>query len=130
MNAHREVLAHQFVASVLPETSAWPPEVALALYNLAFSALPDLVLELRGADARRWARGWRRRVDELRAMPAPVIAPEDAAWIAELARRTADAAPDTSPASGVEIARLAGLFERLGPLALALPWRIVRAAEA
>lgn len=64
-DARRDGLAHRFVANVLPETTTWPPLVQLALYQLAFSTLPQIILEL-DADGARNGRAtgvdaWRTR---------------------------------------------------------------------
>lgn len=124
MNARRDALAHKFIAAVLDETQHWPPQLQVNLHALAFAGLPELVLELDSDAAVRWVRGWRQRMETAMAEPVPEIGAEDAAWIAGLAEEWQAAQQrldlDATPA---QIARLAELFTRFGPLALALPWR-------
>jgi hypothetical protein len=128
MDARRDALAHRFIAYTIPETRDWPYELQIALHKLAFVALPVLVLELPRPDACEWAARWRVRITA----PAPLVDPADIEWIAAIARadprqpRTADE-PTPTPA---EIDRLAELLARLGPLALALPWRDDAPAKA
>jgi len=124
MNARRDALAHKFVANVLAETRGWPPRLQVGLHQLAFADLPEAVLSLDADDARAWARRWRREIEGL--MAAPPVRPrdEDLARIAELAAEWLAARPSPEqPAGPEEIARLADLMARLGPLALGLPWR-------
>jgi hypothetical protein len=124
MNAYRDALAHKFIATVLDETASWAPALQVSLHELAFDGLPELVLELDAEAAVQWVRRWRVRMEQLVAEPVPQIADEDAAWIAELALEwQAGRAPAAAEATPAQIARLAELFTRLGPLALALPWR-------
>ena len=110
--ARREALAHRFIANALVETRAWPASLQVALHELAFVALPELVLELDAPSAVRWAREWRAQIEG-----ALVGHDADRSWLAELALAR------TEEPTGAEIARLADLMSRLGPLALSLPWR-------
>lgn len=125
-DARRDALAHRFIAQVVDETRRWPPRLQLALHELAMTALPELVLELRGERARTWARDWRERMEGDLA-PAAGIAAEDAAWVAELAGRGAASPADEPDADPVGLGEL---LERLGPIALALPWRRTPPARA
>ncbi|MDB4961752.1 MAG: hypothetical protein JWP01_1751 [Myxococcales bacterium] len=121
MNARRDALAHRFIAFTLEETSAWPAEITTSLHELAFSTLPELVLDLDAPSACRFVRAWRERLDLELGSPTELTA-EDRAWLAELARGWTPAAAEPV-ASGPEVSRLAELLRRFGPLALALPWR-------
>ena len=124
MDARRDALAHKFIATVLDETQSWPAELQVNLHQLAFDGLPELVLELDGDAAIKWVRSWRLRVETAMAEPVPQFGAEDAAWIAELAQEWQAAQQRTAEAATpAQIARLAELFSRFGPLALALPWR-------
>lgn len=124
MNAHRDALAHRFVAATLGETKAWSNDLQVAFHQLAFATLPLAILELDERSARRFARRWRTEVE---AEPVPVP-PTDDAWIVELASGW-DAARDAG-ASGDQIAKLAELIRRFGPLALTMPWRAGPPAKA
>jgi hypothetical protein len=123
MHPHREALAYRFIAATLAETRSWPADLQIGLHELAFRLLPELVLELKAERAQAWVRDWRARMEAAR---SPEISAEDSAWVADLARawslEPAPAAVDAQDAGG-EIPRLAELIERLGPVALALPWR-------
>ncbi len=124
MDAHRDALAHRFIAHTVSETRGWPAHLQIGLHELAFTVLPELVLELRGEQACAWARRWRQRMEAELAAGGAQVAPEDVDWVAELARRRAAPAPaGEPPANPADIQRLAGLLERLGPVAMALPWR-------
>jgi hypothetical protein len=117
MDARRDALAHRFIARTLDETREWPAELQLMLQQLAFVALPELVLALDAEAACTWVRAWRARVEEQ-------IACVDPAEVERAMARSeaTPAAPDDDP-SPTEITRLAELLARFGPLALALPWR-------
>ena len=121
MDARRDALAHRFIARTADETRAWPPLLQVTLHQLAFVALPELVLALDEDAARRWARGWRERMDQQLA----AVDPADAVWVATLSREwpAARRAASEAEPSPREVARLAELIARLGPVALALPWR-------
>lgn len=129
MNARSDALAHRFVAFTLDETRAWPVELQVSLHELAFSSLPELVLELDAPSACRFARSWRERVEAELASPAAPFTEDDLAWLRGLAEGWT--APPAEPtASGPEVSRLAELLRRFGPLALALPWRTVDPAKS
>jgi hypothetical protein len=129
MLSPRDALAHAFIAATLEDIRGWPAALQVELHQAVFTDDVALnVLRLRGAPARRWLHAWRTRVET--PPPAPImpyeIPAEALAWIAELAaaHRAAPAPPvPEGPASPGDLNRLAGLMERLGPLALALPWR-------
>jgi hypothetical protein len=119
---HREALAHRFIARVGAETRAWPARLQIALHELVFVALPEIVLALDETAARAWARAWRERMEQ----PAPEIDPADVEWVTTLAREwLAVHRPDQRGymPTAAELARLTDLFARLGPIALQLPWR-------
>ena len=123
MNAHHDAMAHRFIAYALDETRAWPSELQVSFHELAFTVLPDIILELDAPSACRFARDWKLRHEAMLGEPrSPAHTPEDVAWLSMLA-----AGHDTSPAeldgSPAEVTRLAALMRRFGPLALALPWR-------
>lgn len=131
MKARRDALARRFLSNVLDETRAWPPHLQGALHELAFAALPELVLELDPAGAQRWARGWRQRMAK-----GPLslhVHAADAEWVGAIARDWIEArrAPidDTTLATSAQ-ARLAELVSRLGPIAFGLPWRAEPPAKA
>ncbi|HTM20814.1 MAG TPA: hypothetical protein VL172_09910 [Kofleriaceae bacterium] len=131
----RDALVHAFIAATLDETRAWPAPLQVALHEAAFTDLAAEVLSLRGPAARRWLRAWRARAESPPETPLVYeVPPEVIAWIAELAAAhraaQAPAAEIEPPASADDLARLAALMERLGPLALALPWRREPPAQA
>ncbi|HEY1554249.1 MAG TPA: hypothetical protein VGF94_05410 [Kofleriaceae bacterium] len=118
----REALAHRFIARTRGETRAWPARLQIALHELVFVALPEVILALDEPAARAWAQAWRARMEQ----PAPEIDPADAEWVATLAREwLAMQRPDQRGymPTAAELARLTDLFARLGPIALQLPWR-------
>lgn len=128
-NARSDALAHRFVAFTLDETKDWPVELQHSFHQLAFSSLPELVLELDEPSACRFARGWRVRIETELASPATPFTDEDVTWLRGLAEGWT--APPAEPAaSGPEISRLAELLRRFGPLALAIPWRDVVPAKS
>lgn len=129
MNAQRDAFAHRFIAFTLDDTRAWPPALRVAFHELALSTLPELILELDAPSACRFALAWKERIEsELRDPHAPFTA-EDLAWLHQIAAE--HSAPSTeAPASATEIARLAELLRRFGPMALSLSWRDSEIARA
>lgn len=123
----RDALAHRFIANVLPETRTWPPDLQVALHQLAFAGLPELILELRADRARAWAQDWRASMEELVRAPAQ-LSDEYVAFVSELVRQRAAPAAVENAIQDPE--RLAAAFERLGPLALVLSWRRESPAQA
>jgi len=122
MNAQRDALAHRFIASTLDETQAWPAALQVSWHELAFTTLPELILELDEPAACRFARAWRERVEaELASAPPAPFSDAELAWLSELARGYAPAIA-IEGTSG-DVTRLADLLRRFGPLALSLPWR-------
>lgn len=119
-DARRDALAHRFIARVLEETRDWPAELQVRLHRLAFDVLPELVLELAPADACAWAERWRAQIAREELIDIP---DEETRWIADLAAEHRLAHDQPAMPSAEELERLAQMFSRLGPLALALPWR-------
>ena len=128
MDARSDALAHRFVAFTLDETKDWPVDLQLSFHQLAFSSLPELVLDFDAPSACRFAREWRERVEAELANPAAPFTDDDLAWLRGLAEGWTP--PVAEPAaSGPEVSRLAELLRRFGPLALAIPWRDVVPAK-
>jgi hypothetical protein len=130
MNAHRDALAHRFIAFTLDETRSWPLALQVNWHELAFTFLPELILELDQPAACRFARAWRERVET--ELAKPLVAPFSDAehvWLADLARGHV-AAEVLAGGTGSDVMRLAELLRRVGPLALALPWRASPPAKA
>lgn len=123
MNAQRDAMAHRFVAHAMDETRTWSPELQVDFHELAFSVLPDILLELDAPSVCRFARDWKVRHERSLADPeAPSFTAEEHAWLAMLAAGHEGARVELD-SSAAEISRLAALMRRFGPLALALPWR-------
>ncbi len=119
-SAYRDALAHRFIARVLDETRAWSAELQVRLHRLAFDVLPEIVLELSEDDARAWAQRWRAQIERELAIEIPE---DQTRWIAEMAAEYERTHRPPPLPSAEELERLARMFSRLGPLALALPWR-------
>ncbi|HEX5062105.1 MAG TPA: hypothetical protein VFV99_22200 [Kofleriaceae bacterium] len=128
MNARRDALAHRFVAFTHDETQAWPADLQVSWHELAFSTLPELILELDAPAACRFARSWRERVEAQLATPAPAFDDAELAWLNDIARGYGAAEPVAGTSH--DVTRLADLLRRFGPLALSLPWRHTPPAKA